>query len=132
MVEDIHAGRGLVDLIIAPEQLVASNRVVSPQLIFRGVIQFLGNQLDKSLTVVELGVPGGGMDVFLRQLGWKYEVGSFLNEQGESLRVQWDLLGGRVTDPNHPRLPVPLAGHLGRSQLGPRKCDAFGAQLHEA
>ena len=60
------------------------------------LIQSLGKSLSKSLTVVELGVPGGGLDVFLRQLGWKYEVGSFLNDRGESLRVQWDLLGGRV------------------------------------
>ena len=103
VVEDINAGRGPVDLIIAPEQLVASNApgVVSADTTEisssgENVIQSLGNQLDKSLTVVELGIPSGGLDVFLRQLGWKYEVGSFLNDRGESLRVQWDLLAGRV------------------------------------
>ena len=103
VVEDINAGRGLVDLIIAPEQLVASDApgvVSADPTAFSSsgekVIQSLGHQLDKSLTVVELGVPSGGLDMFLRQLGWKYEVGSFQNDRGESLQMQWDLLAGRV------------------------------------
>ena len=103
VIEDVDAGRGSIDLVVAPEQLVASNApgVVSADTTEfsssgETLIQSLGNSLGKSLTVVELGVPGGGLDVFLRQLGWKYEVGSFLNDRGESLRVQWDLLGGRV------------------------------------
>ena len=53
----------------------------------------LENQaFEQEFTVVEL-VPGG-LDVSF--VNWKYEVGSFLNDRGESLRVQWDLLGGRV------------------------------------
>ena len=103
VIEDVDAGRGLIDLIVAPEQFVASNApgVVSADTtefssFGEKVIQPLGNKLGKSLTVVELGVPSGGLDMFLRELGWKYKVGSFQNDRGESLQVQWDLLGGRV------------------------------------
>ena len=83
-VEDIDAGRGLVDLVIAPEQLVASD---APGVVSADVHEFsssgeklmqsLGEDLGKSLTVVEVGVPSGGLDLFLRELGWKYELGSF-------------------------------------------------------
>ena len=89
VIEDVDAGRGSIDLVVAPEQLVASNApgVVSADTTEfsssgETLIQSLGKSLSKSLTVVALGVPGGGLDVFLRQLGWKYEVGSFLNDRG--------------------------------------------------
>ena len=60
-------------------------------------MQSLGERnLGKSLTVVEVGIPSGGLDLFLRELGWKYELGSFQNDRGESLGVRWDLLAGRV------------------------------------
>ena len=60
-------------------------------------MQSLGERnLGKSLTVVEVGVPSGGLDLFLRDLGWKYELGSFQNDRGESLDVRWDLQAGRV------------------------------------
>ena len=103
VVEDIDAGRGMVDVLIAPEQLVDSH---SPGVVSADVaessssgeklIQSFGNNMDKSTTVVELGVPSGGLDVFLRELGWKYNLGSFKNDHGESLNVRWDLLAGRV------------------------------------
>ena len=103
VVGDMRAGRGLVDLIVAPEQLVASD---APGVVSADVMEFstsgekvtqsLGKNLTKSLTVVELGIPSGGLDVFLRELGWKYGIGSFQNDFGESLNVQWDLLAGRV------------------------------------
>ena len=103
-IEDIDAGRGLVDLVIAPEQLVASD---APGVVSADVHEFsssgeklmqpLGERnLGKSLTVVEVGVPSGGLDLFLRELGWKYELGSFQNDRGESLGVRWDLQAGRV------------------------------------
>ena len=102
-IEDVNAGRGSIDLVVAPEQLVASNApgVVSADTTefsssAETLIQSLGKNLGKSLTVVELGVPSGGLDLFLRELGWKYELGSFQNDRGESLGVRWDLQAGRV------------------------------------
>ncbi len=103
VVEDIDAGRGVVDVVIAPEQLVASNSpgVVSADVTEssssgENLIQIFGSDMAKSTTVVEIGVPSGGLDFFLRDLGWKYNLGSFKNEHGESLNVRWDLLAGRV------------------------------------
>ena len=93
------------------------------------MIQSLGKNLTKSLTVVELGIPSGGLDVFLRELGWKYGIGSFQNDFGESLNVQWDLLAGRVELTQITQgFRFPIAGHFGWTRLGPRKCLALGPQ----
>ncbi|MAV55040.1 MAG: hypothetical protein CMJ28_03705 [Phycisphaerae bacterium] len=103
VVDDIHAGRGLFDVVIAPEQLVlgGSPGVVAADLQTyvstpERLVQPLGDHVAKSVTVIELGVPSGGLDMFYRQLGWKYEIGSFTNEHGESVDVRWDLWSGHV------------------------------------